>query len=156
MVPQCAALSAPIKAADGKAGFDALLGNCDIHVCVLPLTPSTTDLFDASAFAQMKQGAYFINGGRGKQVVEPDLLDRYPFRPSGWCVFGCVCRRTVTAAASFFGKNRLLQSGRMSLHKPIRIPLAAQVAAAIRAAATGDQPLSNLRVDTERGRGAFR
>ena len=63
-----------IKAAHGKDGFATLLATCDIHVCVLPLTAETTDLFDASAFSQMKQGAYFINGGRGKQVVEPDLL----------------------------------------------------------------------------------
>ena len=65
---------APINAAHGEDGFAALLASCDIHVCILPLTAETTDLFDAATFAQMKQGAYFINGGRGKQVVEPDLL----------------------------------------------------------------------------------
>ncbi len=64
----------PIKSAHGRRGFDALLASCDIHICILPLTPSTMNLFDAAAFSQMKRGAYFINGGRGKQVVEADLL----------------------------------------------------------------------------------
>jgi len=66
--------SAPISSASGEAGFHHLLGSCDVHICILPLTEETTNLFDAQAFSAMPKGAYFINAGRGRQVVEADLL----------------------------------------------------------------------------------
>jgi glyoxylate/hydroxypyruvate reductase A len=53
----------------------AVLGSSDIVVCALPLTPATTGLLDARAFAQMPRGAYLINIARGAHVVEADLID---------------------------------------------------------------------------------
>jgi D-2-hydroxyacid dehydrogenase (NADP+) len=43
-------------------------------VSALPLTPETTNLFDAKMFARMKKSAYFINVGRGGSVVTDDLV----------------------------------------------------------------------------------
>lgn len=51
-----------------------LAGEADIVVNATPLTPETTDLFDAEFFAAMKPTAYFINVGRGKSVVTADLV----------------------------------------------------------------------------------
>ncbi|HXE21614.1 MAG TPA: D-glycerate dehydrogenase [Rhodoferax sp.] len=56
------------------ASFDELLARADIVVAVLPLSDATRGLLDASAFAQMKPGAIFINGGRGATVDEAALL----------------------------------------------------------------------------------
>ena len=39
-----------------------------------PLTPATTDLFDAEFFNAMKPGGYFINIARGRSVVQDDLV----------------------------------------------------------------------------------
>lgn len=64
-----------ITACTGEAGFKQMLANCQAHICILPLTPQTTGLFHRDVFAQMPRGAYFINGGRGRQVVEADLLE---------------------------------------------------------------------------------
>lgn len=50
-----------------------LLGEADIVLNSLPLTPDTKDLFDAAAFGQMKRGALFVNVGRGGTVVTEDL-----------------------------------------------------------------------------------
>ena len=50
-----------------------LLARADIVVSVLPGTPATTHLYDAKLFGAMKQGAYFINVGRGSAVVQKDL-----------------------------------------------------------------------------------
>jgi len=46
----------------------------DIVVSVLPLTPQTTGIMDAAFFNSMAPGAFVINGGRGPQVVDDDLL----------------------------------------------------------------------------------
>jgi len=58
----------------GADGFLPFLNRSDILVCLLPLTPETTDILDARAFAALPQGAALISVGRGPQVVEEDLL----------------------------------------------------------------------------------
>jgi phosphoglycerate dehydrogenase-like enzyme len=52
-----------------------LAGEADFIVNTTPLTPATTGVFDAAFFAATKQGAYFVNVGRGKSVVQSDLVD---------------------------------------------------------------------------------
>lgn len=56
-------------------GLTDALGHADYVVCALPGTPDTNGYFDERAFAAMKDGATFINIGRGSQVVEPALID---------------------------------------------------------------------------------
>lgn len=51
-----------------------LAGEADVIVNALPLTPSTTGLFDASFFKAAKQGALFLSVGRGKSTVTADLV----------------------------------------------------------------------------------
>ena len=51
-----------------------LLGNSDIVVCALPLTPQTRGLLDQRALACMPPGSYLINIARGEHVVEADLI----------------------------------------------------------------------------------
>lgn len=46
----------------------------DMVVNATPLTPLTTGLYDAAFFAAMRPQAFFINVGRGRSVVQPDLL----------------------------------------------------------------------------------
>lgn len=67
-----------------------LLARADIVVALLPLSDSTRGMVDARAFAAMKPGAIFINGGRGATVVEDDLLaalDHGTLRAAGLDVF---------------------------------------------------------------------
>jgi len=46
----------------------------DFVINLLPLTLKTNHLFDAKLFKCMKPDSYFINLGRGKTVVEDDLI----------------------------------------------------------------------------------
>jgi gluconate 2-dehydrogenase len=57
------------------ATTDEVLAQSDIVVVVLPLTDATRGLMDRAAFAKMKPGAIFVNGGRGAIVSEPALLE---------------------------------------------------------------------------------
>ncbi len=54
--------------------FDALLRESDFVVMTAPLTAETRGLFNARAFALMKDTAVFVNVARGGVVVEADLL----------------------------------------------------------------------------------
>jgi glyoxylate/hydroxypyruvate reductase len=58
----------------GRPQLRAFLARSDIVVCLLPLTPDTLGVLDAAAFAAMPRGSFVINAGRGKHVVEADLL----------------------------------------------------------------------------------
>lgn len=58
-----------------RVEFDELLSKSDIVSVHAPLDENTRNLFDKSAFDQMKQSAFFINVGRGPIVVEQDLVD---------------------------------------------------------------------------------
>lgn len=51
------------------------LGRADIVVSVLPGTPATEGLYTAERFAAMKQGAYFLNAGRGTAVDQEALAE---------------------------------------------------------------------------------
>jgi phosphoglycerate dehydrogenase-like enzyme len=51
-----------------------LAGRADVVVNALPLTTSTTDVFDAGFFAAMPKGGLFISVGRGRSTVTADLV----------------------------------------------------------------------------------
>ena len=58
-------------------GHDQLapfLSQTDIAVCLLPLTPETEGIFCTRTFAMMPRGAMLVNVGRGKHVVDKDLI----------------------------------------------------------------------------------
>jgi glyoxylate/hydroxypyruvate reductase A len=57
----------------GEEGLRALLGNADILVCLLPLTPETRGLLNETALARMKPNASLINFARGA-IVDDEAL----------------------------------------------------------------------------------
>ena len=58
----------------GSGQLEAFLRQTDIAVCLLPLTKETEGIFCARTFALMPKGAMLVNVGRGKHVVEADLI----------------------------------------------------------------------------------
>ncbi|MCA6116312.1 glyoxylate/hydroxypyruvate reductase A [Bradyrhizobium sp. WSM 1738] len=63
-----------IRAFDGAAGLDAMLGQTEILVNLLPLTPETRGILNRRTFGRMYRGGYLIQVGRGEHLVEADLL----------------------------------------------------------------------------------
>ncbi len=59
----------------GEDGLFDVLERSDILINLLPLTPETEDLLDATAFGALPRGAVLINAARGRHVVDEDLLD---------------------------------------------------------------------------------
>jgi phosphoglycerate dehydrogenase-like enzyme len=57
------------------AELNAALGEADYVAVTLPGTPETRHLIDAGALAAMRQGAYFVNVGRGAVVDEAALVE---------------------------------------------------------------------------------
>lgn len=58
----------------GDDQLERFLGQTDIAVCLLPLTAETEGIFCARTFAMMPKGAMLVNVGRGRHVVDEDLI----------------------------------------------------------------------------------
>ena len=59
----------------GAEQLPSFLAQCDILICLLPLTDDTRGILNTKTFAAMPKGAQLINLGRGGHLVESDLLD---------------------------------------------------------------------------------
>jgi glyoxylate/hydroxypyruvate reductase A len=71
----------------GRAELHGALPYADVVVCMLPLTPDTAGILDAEVFARFRRGAYLVSVGRGRHLVESDLLDALADgRLSGACL----------------------------------------------------------------------
>jgi len=65
---------AGVKCFAGVETLPTFLGNCDILICLLPLTPETEGALNATLFDALPAGAGLINVGRGGHLVEADLI----------------------------------------------------------------------------------
>jgi glyoxylate/hydroxypyruvate reductase len=63
-----------VESLTGEDGLRRVLEESAILACALPLTPRTEGLFNAETLAHMPEGSYLINVGRGRHVVDADLI----------------------------------------------------------------------------------
>ncbi|MBO3697342.1 glyoxylate/hydroxypyruvate reductase A [Roseivirga sp. E12] len=68
------------KTLDGVTCYDetnrnTFLSQTEVLVNLLPVTPQTTDILDASLFQKLTKGAFLINVARGNHLVENDLME---------------------------------------------------------------------------------
>lgn len=59
----------------GVETLDAVIGQADIVVLMLPLTPQTNQLFDRERLEKLRPGAAFVNVARGRLVDQAALTD---------------------------------------------------------------------------------
>jgi len=132
----------------GDDGLAPFLKGLGILISVLPLTPATKGIMNTDFFNQLNKGAYIINGGRGPQLIEKDLLN-------------AIKRGQIAGAAlDVFATEPLPASHPFWSHPSITVwphvaaqtnpdTAAQQVAAAITAIMAGQEP--DNRVDWRRG-----
>ena len=63
-----------VRLYSGTDGLDAMLAQTDVLICLLPLTPDTHGILCHDLFEKMPMGAALVNVGRGRHLVEQDLL----------------------------------------------------------------------------------
>ncbi|MBD8492264.1 2-hydroxyacid dehydrogenase [Pseudomonas syringae] len=59
----------------GSDQLETFLHQCDILICLLPLTDDTRGILNAKTLAALPKGASLINLGRGGHLKEDDLLE---------------------------------------------------------------------------------
>jgi glyoxylate/hydroxypyruvate reductase A len=58
----------------GAVGLDPAVAGADLLINLLPLTPATENLLDRRLLSSLAPQAVLINGGRGRHVVDSDVL----------------------------------------------------------------------------------
>jgi len=133
----------PIHA--GPDQLEPFLRQTDIAVCLLPLTRETEGILCARTFAMMPRGAMLVNVGRGRHVVDDDLIDALD---SG---------QLSHAALDALWPEPLPPTSRLWLHpkvtvmphvarRPTVAQLATEVVANIRSIEAGGRPLQEVDV----------
>ena len=130
---------------DGRAPF---LEGLEILVSVLPLTPQTRGIMNTDMFNQLNKGAYIINGGRGPQLVEEDLLDAIERQQVSGAALDVFATEPLPASHPFWTQPCITVGPHVAAQTNPDTA-AQQVAAAITAIIAGQEPVN--RVDWKRG-----
>lgn len=64
-----------VESYSGAEGLPRMLAQCDLLVCLLPLTDGTRGILNRDLFAALPRGAVVINAARGGHLVESHLLE---------------------------------------------------------------------------------
>jgi D-3-phosphoglycerate dehydrogenase len=59
-----------------QTSLDNVLSQCDVVVCLVPLTPATRGMLSTREFALLKPGSIFVNVSRGAVVDSQALINR--------------------------------------------------------------------------------
>jgi glyoxylate/hydroxypyruvate reductase A len=92
----------------GPDQLDEFLGQCDILVNMLPLTPETNGILNAARLACLPYGAGLINVGRGAHVIEEDLLTALNEGRVGGAVLDVLVHEPPSQHSLFWNHPRVL------------------------------------------------
>jgi glyoxylate/hydroxypyruvate reductase len=132
----------------GADGLGTLLARSEILVSLLPMTPQTESLLDAALFARLPRGAGIVNAGRGRHLVEADLLAALDAGQLSAAVLDVFRDEPLPPAHPFWRHPRIVVTPHVAAetHPPTALPI---IARAIRDFAAG-LPVANL-VDPAKG-----
>lgn len=132
----------------GMETLDTVLGQADIVVLMLPLTPQTKGLFDRARLERLRPGAAFVNVARGALVDQAALTALLQSEHIGSATLDVFEREPLPADDPLWGMPQVLITPHLA---SVAIPSssARQIAANILRVAEGEEPMDV--VDPERG-----
>lgn len=132
----------------GGGGLDALLRRSEILVSLLPMTAETEGILDAGLFARLPRGAGIINAGRGRQLVEADLLAALDAGQISAAVLDVFREEPLPAAHPFWRHPRIIVTPHVAAetHPPTATAIIAQAIDDFEAG----QPVANV-IDRDKG-----
>jgi glyoxylate/hydroxypyruvate reductase A len=132
----------------GAAGLDALLARSEILVSLLPMTAETEGILNAALFSRLPRGAAIVNAGRGRHLVEADLLAALDSGQLSAAALDVFQEEPLPPAHPFWRHKRIVVTPHVAAetNPPTASPI---IAAAIRDFEAG-RPVTNL-IDPARG-----
>ena len=132
----------------GAAALADFLSRCAVCIILVPSTPATRDLFDATRLAWLPRGAHLVNLARGDLVVDADLLAALDAGHLAHATLDVFRTEPLPAAHPFWHHPKVTITPHASA-VTLLADSAAQVAAGIRAFEANREPPG--RVDRARG-----
>lgn len=96
----------------------AVVGEMDIVVNILPLTPETYHLYNKAFFEQVKEDVVFINVGRGKSVNTDDLIASMETGKIGFAGLDVFEEEPLPQESPLWEMERVLITPHVAGHRP--------------------------------------
>jgi glyoxylate/hydroxypyruvate reductase len=129
----------------GPGQLEPFLQQTDIAVCLLPLTRETEGIFCTRTFAMMPRGAMLVNVGRGKHVVDEDLIMALDSGQLSYAALDAVWPEPLPPTSPLWLHPRVTVMPHVA-RRPTVVQLVTEIAANIRGIEAGRQPLQEVDV----------
>ena len=127
----------------GADGFEPFMRQTDIAVCLLPLTRETEGIFCARTFAMMPRGAMLVNVGRGKHVVETDLIEALDSGQLSYAALDALWPEPLPPTSPLWLHPKVTVMPHVA-RRPTVAQLVTEIAANIRSIEAGGRPLQEV------------
>jgi glyoxylate/hydroxypyruvate reductase A len=121
----------------GYDRFDDFLHAVRVLVCILPLTPETEGILNRATLSKLKPNGYLINVGRGRHLVEEDLLALLADGTLAGAALDVVREEPLPAHHAFWAHPKITLTPHIA-GLTLRDQSVAQIANKIRALARGE------------------
>ena len=132
----------------GQAQFNDFLAATRVLVCLMPLTPETTNIMNRDTLSRLKPGAFVINVARGAHLVEEDLLALLETGQVAGATLDVFRSEPLPVGHAFWAHPKIAITPHTSA-RTLREETIAQIAGKIAAMARGE-PVAGV-VDLSRG-----
>jgi glyoxylate/hydroxypyruvate reductase A len=131
----------------GAGQLEPFLQQTDIAVCLLPLTRETEGIFCARTFAMMPRGAMLVNVGRGKHVVEKDLITALDSGQLSYAALDALWPEPLPPTSPLWLHPKVTVMPHVA-RRPTVAQLVTEIAANIRSVEAGGRPLQEVDITT--------
>jgi glyoxylate/hydroxypyruvate reductase A len=131
----------------GSGQLEPFLQQTDIAVCLLPLTRETEGLFCARTFAMMPRGAMLVNVGRGKHVVDADLIEALDSGQLSYAALDALWPEPLPPTSPLWLHPKVTVMPHVA-RRPTVAQLVTEIAANIRSVEVGGRPLQEVDIAT--------
>jgi glyoxylate/hydroxypyruvate reductase len=135
--------SAEVRIFHGQDQLGVFLGQTDIAVCLLPLTRETEGIFSARTFAMMPRGAMLVNVGRGRHVVEQDLIRALDSGQLSYAALDALWPEPLPPASPLWSHSKVTVMPHVA-RRPTVAQLVTEIAANIRSLGAGGPLLQEV------------
>ena len=132
----------------GQAQVNDFLAATRVLVCLMPLTPETTNIMNRDTLSRLKPGAFVINVARGAHLVEEDLLALLETGQVAGATLDVFRSEPLPVGHAFWAHPKIAITPHTSA-RTLREETIAQIAGKIAAMARGE-PVAGV-VDLSRG-----
>ena len=127
----------------GPDQLGPFLAETDIAVCLLPLTRETEGILCARTFAMMPKGAMVINVGRGRHVVDADLIAALDTGQLSYAALDALHPEPLPPDSPLWAHPKVTVMPHVARRPTVR-QLVAEIAANIRSLASGGGLLQQI------------